>query len=1169
MYLKALRLKGFKSFARQTCLLFEPGVGVIVGPNGSGKSNLADAVIWALGEQSPTSLRSGSMQDVIFAGSDGRRPLAGAEVELTFDNADGSLPLPSDDVSVMRRVTRDGASQYFINHSACRLTDLVELLAPLGLGKELHSIIGQGKVEAFLAGKPEDRRAQIEEAAGLGAFKRRRERAELKMREVRRNLERVALLEREVGAQLTPLRRQATAADQLAALESEMGQMRGRLLTGSIFALDGELRDRRDELAALDGRRLHGEEGLALVATARGREEEAFARRLAERERRAQRLLRARMMETRLETGRRLTEQRLRLATEMERAFEAERQRLLHELAGSSLEPDGDESSVAEQHLEAEVETALAAHTDATARLHGARELLSTRRSALNRMTLERESALAAAARLERRQEALSEEELHLRAQKRHLTDEAAEAESAEAGAEATTMAAAADLRSATEAAEAAAREAALAAGGAAEIEGRHQATAFAARAAAAEIEHLRAALRDIEDVDHDVLSVAKAYPGAVPLAEALNCVPGYERALAAALSQATGALAVPTEVDHWSLFGALRDAGIGLVRLVVGRADVRRPPVFPGSVPLLTKVDTGGRDELERALADVVLVDDLRAVPDSFPGLAVTRDGAFYRPLAGQMGLAGGLPAALLLERRAALTRLQHELDDLERSMTGDELALAAARQRSQEAADASASAAAAEQIARAAADTAGRGLAAVRARRRDLEMAIARTEPAIEAIAGERAEIRAAAESAGSEAAEALFHAERLRPDHEAAEAEVVAAEEACAESQTFFTRRRVELEERRAAAQRAAARLEATRRHVAVARARLEELEAHLTDLPRVRALCASLSTRIAAVRSHTAGLIGELEPAEQAETEVNRTELRALADREAALRQELDDVSERRVTVQVALTRLEDRRQELAVALEAVSERTECAGFSPPADDAEEQSLHERLDRLGRRRDRLGPVNPLAAEECAELDERAGFLREQRRDLEQSVRDLEQLIQDLTGRVDAEFAETFAAVREQFTHMVAVLFPGGRGSLDLVEPSEKNGPGGVSVQVKPAKKLGQRLQLLSGGERSLVAIAFLMALVLARPSPLYILDEIEAALDDVNIGRLVQLLREYRERTQFIVITHQKRTMDAADVLYGVTMGPDGASQVVSARMAEAAIERESRPRREPK
>ena len=320
MYLKALRLKGFKSFPKQTELLFEPGVGVIIGPNGSGKSNLADAVIWALGEQSPTTIRGSSMQDVIFAGSDGRRASGAAEVELTFDNGDGSLPLPTPEVSVTRRVARDGSSQYSINQSTCRLTDVVELLAQVGLGKELHSIISQGKVESFLAGKPEDRRSQIEEAAGLGAYKRRRERAELKLREVRRNLERALLLEREVGSQLAPLRRQATAAEQLRTVESEIAETRGRLLTADVNALDAQLLARREELAGVDGDRAKYEDGLGKVAAARAREEETFARKLAERERSARRLLRARVLDGRLESVRRLAEQRQHLLDEVERA---------------------------------------------------------------------------------------------------------------------------------------------------------------------------------------------------------------------------------------------------------------------------------------------------------------------------------------------------------------------------------------------------------------------------------------------------------------------------------------------------------------------------------------------------------------------------------------------------------------------------------------------------------------------------------------------------------------------------------------------------------------------------------------------------------------------------------------------------------------------------------
>ena len=414
MHLRTLRVKGFKSFARATELLFEPGVGVIIGPNGSGKSNLADAVVWALGEQSPSAMRGSSMQDVIFAGSDGRRASAGAEVELTFDNGDGALPLPTPEVSVTRRVARDGSSHYAINQSACRLTDVVELMAQVGLGKELHSIIGQGKVEGFLAGKPEDRRSQIEEAAGLGTFKRRRERAELKLREVRRNLERAELMEREVGSQLGPLRRQASAAEQLRTIEASLAESRGRLLTGDVAQLDAGLAERGDELAEVDVERAACEQGLAQVATRRAGEEEAFARRLAERERRTRRLLRVRMLDGRLESGGRLAEQRLRLLEEVGRAAAAERERLLHELAGRADEPEDDAWPQESSDWPPSWSAPKRRTPRVAGRLQAARQTLSERRAALERVSVEREQALATAARLRRRCEALAGEQARL-----------------------------------------------------------------------------------------------------------------------------------------------------------------------------------------------------------------------------------------------------------------------------------------------------------------------------------------------------------------------------------------------------------------------------------------------------------------------------------------------------------------------------------------------------------------------------------------------------------------------------------------------------------------------------------------------------------------------------------------------------------------------------------
>ncbi len=1163
MHLRALRVKGFKSFAKQTELLFEPGVGVIIGPNGSGKSNLADAVVWALGEQSPSIVRGSSMQDVIFAGSDGRRASGSAEVELTFDNADGALPLPTPEVSVMRRVTRDGSSQYFINHSGCRLTDVVELMAQVGLGKELHSIIGQGKVEGFLAGKPEDRRSQIEEAAGLGTYKRRRERAELKLREVRRNLERAEMLEREVGGQLAPLRRQASAAEQLRTVEADIAGVRGRVLTGEVERVDAELAARAGELAGIDAERADCEEGLGEVAAARATEEEAFARRLAERERRARRLLRARVLDGRLDSSGRLAEQRLRLLEEVERASVAERERLVSELAGRPEERQGDAWPWEEQRLAAAVAEAEAAHATLAGELQAARQALAERRAALERLTLEREQALGTAARLRRRQDALASEETRLRRQH--------EALSAEAEQKAATERAAVEVQAkagrTVQEAETRAREAGEAVAAAERAshaaEERCRAAIAERRSLESEVDHLEAALRELQDVDDAVMEVAAAYPGTGSLAASLSCEPGYERALAAALAQLSGALAVPEAVDRWSLLHALKSAGVGLVRLIVP-AGRRRPPTgFPGAAPLVDKISLGGHEDLESALADVVIVDDLRAVPDEFAGLAVTRDGEFYRPSAGQLGLASGVPAALLLERRAGLERLGEKLDAVRAHAVREEAALGLARGQEEAAREERRIAGAAERDARIAAEQAGRELSSLRSRLRDLEDVLARDGRTLEGIAAERAEAAAGIETADAAAAAALLQAEALRPQVEAHAAELDDVESRHGEALALVTRRSVELEERRAAAQRAAEQREAVRVRAAAGAARLEELETRLGQLPAVREVCAAVVARVAALRARAATLIARLDEGQVAGAELDRGALRELAEREAGLRRRLEGSGESRTAVQVALARLQDRRGELAAQLEEVSEKLDQAGFTAPADEAEEAELQERLDRMARRRERIGPVNPLAEAECAELSERAAFLREQRRDLEKSIDDLGSLINELTAQIDAEFADTFAAVQEQFGHMAGVLFPGGRGRLKLVEPDEEHPLGGVAVEVKPAKKLGKKLQLLSGGERALVAIAFLMALVLARPCPFYILDEIEAALDDVNIGRLVQLLRDYRSRTQFVIITHQKRTMEAADVLYGVTMGADGASQVVSARMAEEAIDEETR------
>jgi chromosome segregation protein len=400
-------------------------------------------------------------------------------------------------------------------------------------------------------------------------------------------------------------------------------------------------------------------------------------------------------------------------------------------------------------------------------------------------------------------------------------------------------------------------------------------------------------------------------------------------------------------------------------------------------------------------------------------------------------------------------------------------------------------------------------------------------------------------------------------VAPALAAAEERLAALGERHDEALAAVTRTRIELEERRAVAARADEELRRARRRTETAALRLTEVEARLAGLPAAQAACRQLAAGLEPLCVRLATTVERLaaEAAGVDERVADRSLARRLADDEIELRRAADDLAERRAAVQVEVARLEERRADVAARFEAVAAQLETNVFAAPENEAEAAALSSRIERLERKGESIGPVNPLAEAECGRLQEHVDFLREQTSDLKKSVAELETLIGELTQRIEGDFDATFATVQENFARMAAVLFPGGSGRLQLVSGEEEGEPDGVGIEVKPARKLGKQLALLSGGERSLVALAFLLALLLSRPCPFYILDEVEAALDDINIGRFVSLVRDHRARTQFIIITHQKRTMEAADVLYGVTMGPDGTSQVVSARLAEEEIERQ--------
>ncbi len=782
MHLRAIKLRGFKSFPDPVEVRVEPGVAVVVGPNGSGKSNVADGIVWAAGSLAPSELRAEKPDDVLFAGGGGRSPEDFCEVELVFDNPDGDGLLPYSELSVARRLHRGGEGQYLLNRTAVRRIDLVELLADLGLGGGMHSIIGQGRVEEILGSKPEERRELLEEAAGLGRFKRRKHRAELKLARVAIQVERARDVEAEVKKRLRPLALQATAAERAEKLRGEISALRARVAELDLDAL-------------------------------RERLEEGESRRTA--------------------------------------ALLARRH------------ADGRLDSLLEERRRAEEELA-----DAAGRREAATAVMYRLRSARERLELRRESAQALLDRLR----------VEL-ARPRRVLDARVRAE--------------------------------------------------------------RETLREQARLTRERLQ-------------------SLERALAEREGLPPAARALAEEGEKLAL---------SLLDVEPGRDLVRELPVV-------------SKEELLHS-----------QVP------AVTPEGFGYDPQRGELWFAGETAEAVWLELEARRRLLATEADELD-----------------------------------------------------------ARTTQPIP-------------------------------------EGAYTAARDPVTLTLARLTTRLVEA---------------------------LDGITDDRFDAP--------LRARADAGASRTGALAEEL---------------RRLGAEEVEARRAAAEAVERLGAVDVERARLEAEADE-------ARRRLEGAG-AEPAEGDDRDELAERIERQERRRESLGQVNPLAKQEYDQEKERLLELSAQRADLEQSLTELETLRDDLTRTVEQRFAETFAAVQENFAEVASTLFPDGEGRLRLTESEDEESHPGIEVELRPAGKKVTRLSLLSGGEKALGAISFLFALFLARPCPFYLLDEVEAALDDTNIGRFVELLRRYSDRAQFIVITHQKRTMEAADILYGVTMGADGVSQIVSRRL----------------
>ncbi|MFF7607210.1 chromosome segregation protein SMC [Streptomyces parvulus] len=1186
MHLKALTLRGFKSFASATTLRFEPGITCVVGPNGSGKSNVVDALSWVMGEQGAKSLRGGKMEDVIFAGTTGRPPLGRAEVSLTIDNSDGALPIEYAEVTITRIMFRNGGSEYQINGDTCRLLDIQELLSDSGIGREMHVIVGQGQLDSVLHADPMGRRAFIEEAAGVLKHRKRKEKALRKLDAMQANLARVQDLTDELRRQLKPLGRQAAVARRAAVIQADLRDARLRLLADDLVRLREALQAEIADEAALKERKEAAERELGR-AVRREADLEDEVRRLTPRLQRAQQTwYELSQLAERVRGTVSLAEARVKSATsappEERRGRDPE-----------ELEREAARVREQEAELEAALEAAEHALEDTVAhradlerelaqeerRLKDAARAIADRREGLARLSGQvgaaRSRAASAQAEIERLAEARDESRERAAAAQEEYEALQAEVDGLDAGDQ--------ELAERHDAAKRGLAEAEAALGAA-----REAATVAERERAATRARHeaLALGLRR-KDGTGAVLAARDRLTGLLgPAAELLTVTPGHEVALAAAFGAAADALAVTSPAAAADAIRLLRkqDAGRAALLLAGGPDDVPEEARADGA-PYAADLVRGPSDlmpAVRRLLRGIVVVATLEDAEDlvyARPALtAVTADGDLLGAHFAQGGSAG---APSLLEVQASVDRAAAELEEL--AVRCEELAgaqdAAAARRRE--------CAALVEEL--------GERRRAADREKSSVAQQLGRLAGQARGAAGEAERSAAAAARAQEALDKALLDVEELaerlavaeempveeEPDTSARDR--LAADGANARQTEMEARLQVRTHEERVKglAGRADS-LDRAARAEREARARAEQRRARLRHEAAVaEAVAAGARQLLAHVEVSLTRADAERTVAEAAKA---RRERELAAERTAGrdLKAELDKLTDsvHRGEVLGAEKRLRIEQLETK-ALEELG--VEPAGLAaeygphqevPPSPPAEGEVLpddpghprnlprpfvraeqEKRLKAAERAYQQLGKVNPLALEEFAALEERHQFLSEQLEDLKKTRADLLQVVREVDERVEQVFTEAFRDTAREFEGVFSRLFPGGEGRLILTDPDNMLTTG-VDVEARPPGKKVKRLSLLSGGERSLTAVAMLVSIFKARPSPFYVMDEVEAALDDTNLQRLIRIMQELQEASQLIVITHQKRTMEVADALYGVSMQGDGVSKVISQRLRQS-------------
>lgn len=1156
MFLKSLTLKGFKSFADATNMHLEPGVTVVVGPNGSGKSNVVDAIAWVLGAQAPKSVRSQKMDDVIFAGTEKRPALGRAEVGLTLDNTSGLLPVEFNEVTITRVLFRSGDSEYMINGAPCRLLDIQELLSDAGVGRQQHVIVSQGQIDAVLNARPEDRRGIIEEAAGVLKFRRRKEKAERRLDATEANLLRLQDLLREVRRQLRPLERQAEAARRHGEIVVELQTLRvfvaGREIAGLRTKLESIAADR------LDAGRLEGElktelarldtEIMSLEAELSARGESDVADRLMQVEQLRERArgLAAVLVERKRSLERdkgslldagvvaNLEGDAAKFRAELDEVEEA-----LGQVQPESEQLEADEAAFREERekisptlFDDEKSSAKAASAAAEVRgeLRSIRNGVERSESERRRATTRREELTGRIEQLEADTERLRADCAQAESVESPLVDQIAAAEHARVEADADVERLTTERADANEASSRASA--------------RVEALQLALDAA-----HARAGAERLAGVD-GVLGT---------LLDLVEIDQGWQEAVEASLGEALTAVVVENPEAAQRALEALQSSDTsGAVLAAGGRhGSITPPPVGDPVLPHVRSGRPGVSGLLEALIAGAVRVDSVDAAVSAAiehpAAVIVTAGGDRFAPTGWRVGAAAGGATA------AALADAQERAEQCTQALAAADEALRGAKERQSAARQTEADLTRQLDQNDARFTAASEGLSRVLGQRREAAAECENLDRSIEELTtfidGEQTRI------AELEAVLPALDAEE-RAEAEAAKARGEARAELEARAAVLASRRRelevrnAGLHERKGLLENRIAeterRLEADKEARALAAERRVQVEKAIVAIDRLATL---VDTHRSVIEVEHDDLV--------ARRRRQSEEVRGLTTALDSARKGRSDAERRLEELRHKLHRSEVEEAEAKLRLETAVEtlRRDLDVEPEVAEAAEQPELPEGATAAGRVRelDRelrlLGPINPLALEEYNELQQRHTFLEEQLEDVRSTRRELSRVIKAVDQEIQTVFASAFADVSENFTNLFSTLFPGGSGKLKLTVPDDLLNTG-IEVEAKPSGKNVKKLSLLSGGERSLTALAFLFAVFRSRPSPFYVMDEVEAALDDVNLHRFLGLINEFRKDAQLVIVSHQKRTMEAGDSLLGVSMQPGGSSKVVTEKAGTA-------------